>query len=174
MKGFCSLFLTIISLLSCGQDMSSLPAKTIYSAYVKDSFEIYINAPKGADTMKQLSVIYYMDANLRSGKKLREMIDKPEFSAKAGKTIFVGVGHMSDFHVLRRRDFILPSINGNDTTGSSANYGQTENFYRFLQKELVPMINGMYHTNPDNNSILGHSLGGLFAFYFLFKNEPPF
>lgn len=35
-------------------------------------------------------------------------------------------------------------------------------------------INGMYKTAPANNSILGHSLGGLFTFYCLFKKEGYF
>lgn len=174
MKSLCSLLLLSCVLFSCGQRTSSPPTRIIYSKKVKDSFEIYINAPQNIDTNKKLSAFYYMDANLRSGKKLRELLANPEFSDKVNKTIFIGIGHIGDFHVLRRRDFILPEINNGDTAGASVTYGQIENFYQFLKTELIPMIDSTYKTNSTNNSILGHSLGGLFAFYCLFKNEPLF
>jgi hypothetical protein len=38
----------------------------------------------------------------------------------------------------------------------------------------MPDINARYKTNTANNSIAGHSLGGLFAFYCLFKNDTVF
>lgn len=174
MKSLCSILFLSFVVLSCGQNPSTPPTNIIYSAKVKDSFEIYINAPQNIDTATQLSVFYYMDANLKSGKKLRELIGRPEFSDRVGRTVFVGIGHIGNFHVLRRRDFILPEINYGDTAGTSVNYGQTENFYQFLKTELVPLIGSMYKTDPNNNSILGHSLGGLFAFYCLFKNDTLF
>ncbi len=174
MRSICSVFLLGITLVSCGQKISAPPTSVIYSAKVKDSFEIYINAPQKIDSNNQLSVFYYMDANLKSGKKLRELIAKPEFSGKVDKTIFVGIGHIGNFHVLRRRDFILPEINNGDTAGASRDYGQIENFYQFLKTELMPMIDSTYKTSAGNNSILGHSLGGLFAFYCLFKNDTIF
>jgi len=174
MKNFCSIFLLGFTLLSCGQRIDLPPTKVIYSINVKDSFEIYITAPQKIDTNKRLSVFYYMDANLRSGKKLRDMIARPEFAEKVNNTIFVGIGHIGNFHVLRRRDFILPEINNGDTAGTSENYGQVENFYRFLGTELMPMINSAYKTDPSGNSVFGHSFGGLFTFYCLFKNDTLF
>jgi predicted alpha/beta superfamily hydrolase len=39
---------------------------------------------------------------------------------------------------------------------------------------LIPYINRSYKTNKTNNSIVGHSLGGLFVFYCLFKNDSLF
>ncbi len=170
------LFLLFIStaLFSCAQKTSSRPTRIMYSENVKDSFEVYIHAPVGSDTVKNLSVFYYLDANLKSGKKLRELIAQPEFSRKAGNTIFVGIGHIGNFHVLRRRDFILPAINNGDTAGLSAEYGQIEHFYQFLKTELAPVINSTYHVQAGNNSIMGHSLGGLFVFYCLFKNDTLF
>ncbi|HMD00856.1 MAG TPA: alpha/beta hydrolase-fold protein [Ferruginibacter sp.] len=157
----------------CAAQTSTTMTK-FYSTNVGDSFEIYISTPLKADRTKVYDVIYYCDANLKSGKKLREMINDPSYADKVGKTIFVGIGHIGNYHVLRRRDFILPEIKNGDTSGLSKNYGQAEHFYQFLKMELIPMINTKYRTNTSNNSILGHSLGGLFAFYCLFKNESLF
>jgi uncharacterized protein len=146
----------------------------LYAHAVKDSFEIYITTPTPIDPNKVYDVMYYCDANLKSGNKLREMVDDSVYARRVSHTIFVGVGHIGNYHVLRRRDYILPFINGADTAGKSENYGQVANFYRFLTTELMPRINGMYKTAPANNTILGHSLGGLFAFYCLFKNKSYF
>jgi uncharacterized protein len=153
---------------------TSTTVTKLYATAVKDSFEIYITTPTPISSSKTYDVVYYCDANLKSGNKLREMVDDSAYTERVGRTIFVGIGHIGNYHVLRRRDYILPFIKGTDTAGKSANYGQIENFYRFLTTELMPRINGMYKTDPTNNTILGHSLGGLCAFYCLFKNESHF
>ncbi len=173
-KNVITFLLTGFTLVTCSQIKGSGYSSIVYSSAVRDSFELYISTPPGHDTNQKLSVFYYFDANLKSGKKLREMISRPEYTARVNNTIFVGIGHIGDFHVLRRRDFILPEINNGDTAGISRNYGQTENFYRFLTTEVIPMINSRYKTDPKNNSIMGHSLGGLFVFYCLFKNDTIF
>ena len=159
-------------IISCQQKISHV--NTIYSEKVKDSFEIYISVPPSSDTNTIYDVIYYCDANLRSGNLMREMSTRDKYAAKLKNTIFVGIGHVGDYHVLRRRDFILPSINDGDTSGRSGKYGQTENFYQFLKTELIPLINSRYKTTAGSNSIIGHSLGGLFVFYCLFKNDSLF
>ena len=146
----------------------------VYSAAVKDSFELYISSPAQLEPGQKYKVLYYCDANLKSGKKLRSMLNSGKYKAQTAHTLFVGVGHIGDFHVLRRRDFILPNIQNGDTIGKSANYGQIEHFYQFLKQELIPKINVSYPVDTEQNAILGHSLGGLFAFYCLFKNESIF
>jgi uncharacterized protein len=172
MKIFITIALLGLTQLLNGQ---SLTEKTIiYSEKVKDSLELYISTPKKIEATKIYNVIYYCDANLKSGRKLRELIGSTAYNSKTENTIFVGVGHIGNFHILRRRDYILPTIKNGDTAGNSINYGQIENFYQFLKTELIPTINSRYRTNIENNSIVGHSLGGLFAFYCLFKNEPLF
>ncbi|MGG9972444.1 alpha/beta hydrolase [Ferruginibacter sp. SUN002] len=153
----------------------SVTEKTIiYSEKVKDSFELYVSTPAIIEDLKTYNVVYYCDANLKSGRKLRELISSDTYKEKTANTIFVGVGHIGNFHVLRRRDYILPTIKNGDTLARDEKYGHIEDFYQFLKTELIPKINSKYRTNNENNSILGHSLGGLFAFYCLFKNETLF
>lgn len=159
-------------MLSCRHNTA--PEMVIYSHAVKDSFELYIDTPPGINSNQPYDVVYYCDANLRSGKKLRALIQKSAYAEKVHHTIFVGIGHTGPYRMLRRRDFTVPRIEGGDTLGRSANNGQIENFYQFMKTELIPMINAAYNTNPDNNSILGHSLSGLFVFYCLFKNDTLF
>lgn len=144
-----------------------------YSKSVGDNFEIYISFPHAYNLNDTYNVVYYCDANLKSGKRLRNFISDSQFK-NLEKTIFVGVGHIGNYHVLRRRDFVLPTINGKDTVGRNGNYGQVEKFYSYLKTELIPSINSKFKTNADSNSILGHSLGGLFAFFCLFQADNLF
>jgi uncharacterized protein len=168
------LFYTLLfSLASCyGQFNTKMQIE--YSKNVGDSFEIYISLPAAYNLTDSYKIVYYCDANLKSGKHLRELISTNQYNNNLKNIIFVGIGHIGNFHVLRRRDFILPAINGKDTAGKDKNYGQTEKFYAYLKNELVPSINFRFKTNAGSNSILGHSLGGLFAFFCLFKSDTLF
>ena len=145
-----------------------------YSKNVGDSFEIYISLPKDFDSTTSHDVVYYCDANLKSGKQLRELISTNRSNDNLRSHIFVGIGHIGDYHTLRRRDFILPTINAKDTVARGKKYGQTEKFYSFLQQELIPSINTQFKVNANANSIVGHSLGGLFVFFCLFKSDSLF
>jgi uncharacterized protein len=145
-----------------------------YAASVGDSFEVYLSLPQQTTPNERYKVIYYCDANLKSGKMLRSLLDEPEIQASLRGVMLVGIGHIGKHRVLRRRDFILPFIHGTDTSGRDKKYGQTEHFYRFLQQELIPDMQAQYPIDPAQNTILGHSLGGLFAFYCMFKNEGLF
>jgi predicted alpha/beta superfamily hydrolase len=88
--------------------------------------------------------------------------------------IFVGVGHIGDYHEKRRRDLIPFILKGNDTIPSDDPvYGQAEKFYQFLTKELMPLINKEYPNN-GKYSYIGHSFGGLFGYYCLLKPKPVF
>lgn len=166
---FCSLLLSLTS--AHGQFDTKMQIE--YSKSVGDSFEIYISLPLNYNLNDTYSIVYYCDANLKSGSHLRELISSNQYN-NLRNSIFVGIGHIGNYHVLRRRDFILPTISGYDTVGRDKNYGQAEKFYSYLKNELVPFINIKFKTNVDSNSILGHSLGGLFAFFCLFKSDNLF
>jgi len=144
----------------------------IYSTFVKDSFEIYITTTPDRGSGKYDEVIYYLDANLRSGKLFRQAAEDDRIFFKKA-FVYVGIGHIGNFHQLRRRDFILPFIRNGDTIPKSTDYGQIEHFYQFLRFELIPFIDSRY-PSVGRRSILGHSLGGLFAVYCLFRNEGLF
>ena len=178
---FLPLFAALLTFASCGQTSKKTAARQFstkmeidYSRNVGDSFEIYISVPSTFDTSNTSSVVYYFDANLKSGKHLRDLLAADNYHGRLNKTIFVGIGHIGDYHVLRRRDFILPTINGKDTAGRDVYYGQTKKFYSFVKNELIPMINLRFRTNADSNSVIGHSLGGLFVFYCLFQADNLF
>jgi len=142
---------------------------------VKDSFDIHITLPSGYKSSKIFPVIYYMDANLKSGNKLRNIIDEFDKQGHPINALFVGVGHIGNYHSLRRRDFITPYINeeNGSLVSNDNNYGQAEKFYLFLKQELIPYIEKNYKVN-SSKTLIGHSLGGLLVFYCMFKKERLF
>jgi predicted alpha/beta superfamily hydrolase len=166
---FSILIFLIIALNSFGQYKTAM--HKMYSQNVKDSFEIYISQPADYSSDKRYDIVYYCDANLKSGKELRKQISSASYIKS--NSIYVGVGHIGDYHQLRRRDFILPFITKTDTIPKSAEYGHIKDFYLFLTTELIPSIQTSYKISGQN-SIIGHSLGGLFVVYCLFQNEKYF
>lgn len=177
MKLFISLFILLISCGSSGYKTTALQTEQhlVQSLIVKDSFDIYITLPKNYSQSKEsFSVVYYLDANLKSGNALRKVIDELQTNGKPANAVFVGIGHTGDYRVLRRRDFVTPHLKqGDSLISNETNYGQCENFYRFLQTELIPFVESKYSVS-SKRTIVGHSFGGLFAFYCLFKKEKLF
>lgn len=160
---------------SCGgQNISSDHPSIYFSKSVGDSFEIYIDSLPAHKQNSRFKIFLYLDANLNSGKELRQFLRDSFISPTFDNTLFVGIGHIGNYRVLRRRDFMVPGLSGNDTLWQTANQGQSESFYHFLQDELIPYIHARFPTYRDSSSILGHSFGGLFAIYCLLKNEPLF
>lgn len=90
-----------------------------------------------------------------------------EWVNRAAPSIIVGIGTVD-----RRRDLTYPTTIEADkkrypTTGGS------EKFMDFLQKELQPYIEKKYRTN-NVKTIIGESLGGLFATEVLLKRPSLF
>src|SRR5262245_13630922 len=74
------LFTVLIAFTGCGQTTKntagqfSTKMEIAYSRNVGDSFEIYISVPPTFDTNNTYNIAYYCDANLRSGKHLRDLL----------------------------------------------------------------------------------------------------
>ncbi|HET9826072.1 MAG TPA: alpha/beta hydrolase-fold protein [Chitinophagaceae bacterium] len=166
--------------VSCGNSLArqSLQTQqiTLFSQQVNDSFDIHITLPMNyRNPQKHFPVVFYLDANLRSGNKMRTIIDEFNNKKHPLDAVFVGVGHFGNEHALRRRDFITPFKKNkcDSLISDDPNYGQAENFYRFIENELIPYVDQHYRVTA-RRSLVGHSLGGLFTFYCLFKKDRLF
>jgi predicted alpha/beta superfamily hydrolase len=86
--------------------------------------------------------------------------------------IVVGVGYPTDDReeVQRRRtfDLSLPNASGNKK------YGGADAFLNVLEKEIKPFIAARYKIDPAQQSLYGHSLGGLTVLRQLFKNPTAY
>jgi predicted alpha/beta superfamily hydrolase len=52
--------------------------------------------------------------------------------------------------------------------------GGADEFHEFIEEVLKPTINAEFRTNPNDESLLGYSLGGLFAVYSLFNHPESY
>lgn len=126
-------------------------------------YRLFIGLPKGEQPPASLPVLYLLDGNaqfpiamnlLNSGKK---------------RPLVVGIGYISDqaYDIEQRtRDYTYPHQAQEFKKG-----GQANDFLRFIQNEVKPVIEQSYPIQPTEQHFFGHSFGGLFGLYVLF-NQP--
>lgn len=135
----------------------TLGEKRILNIYLPEGYN-----PK--DTVKY-PVIYLLDGG--AGEDFIHVAGLIQFNSfewinRVPKSILVGIASTD-----RRRDFTYPTTIAADkkkypTTGASAN------FIKFIETELQPYINEHYKASASK-TLIGESLGGLFAAEILFK-----
>ena len=94
--------------------------------------------------------------------------------------LIVGVSYPSAIAsmVLRNRD-LTPSqpsewtLKINDWKADPAKFGGGDGFHRFMMEELRPAIASMNKVDPGDQSLIGYSLGGLFALHVLLITPTP-
>jgi uncharacterized protein len=90
-----------------------------------------------------------------------------EWINRVPKSIIVGIATVD-----RRRDFTYPTTIEADKKRYPTT-GHSEKFINFIQKELQPYIEKKYRTN-SSKTVIGQSLGGLFATEVLLKRPALF
>ena len=148
---------------------------SISSEYVKgETYMIQVGLPMGyAASDKSYPVFYITDGDISFG-MTKGIADLLMMGREIQEIIIVGISYGKGLKYRqekRGRDFIPGSDNliaeGEYTSGA-------DNFIRFIQYELFPAINNNYRSIPDSSVIGGHSLGGLFNSYILFKQPELF
>ncbi|TGE07978.1 alpha/beta hydrolase [Hymenobacter fodinae] len=131
---------------------------------------IYLPDGYDADPKVKYPVIYLLDGSADEDfihiVGLVQYLTFPWIDALP-KSIVVGIATVD-----RRRDFTFPTHNAKDlkdypTTGKSAA------FMGFIEKDLQPYVEKTYRTNGQK-TIIGQSLGGLFALEVLLKKPTLF
>ena len=142
----------------------------IQSVELTESRTLNIYLPEGysPDSATVYPVIYLLDGS--ANEDFIHIVGVVQFLVMIDampKSIIVGIANVD-----RRRDFTFPTTIEQDkksypTTGSSAK------FMTFIEKELQPFIQKKYKTN-SSKTIIGQSLGGLFATELLLKKPGLF
>lgn len=81
------------------------------------------------------------------------------------EAIVVGVDYENPY--LRDRDYLPPEPPDPNFEGDGA-----DRFYAMLRDELVPTLEADHAIDPDRRYLLGHSNGGVFAWYAAFRYDP--
>jgi predicted alpha/beta superfamily hydrolase len=137
--------------------------------------------------------IYVLDANLYFGlvvDMVRAMNIRVDFCNELPDAFIVGIGYpvsgtlqemLHQVMHLRLRDFVRTRSESFEQFIQEAfplpepvPSGNAEPFLRFVQQELVPMIEAEYLVDPSDRTLLGHSWGADFALYALFQRPTLF
>ena len=162
------IYLVLVSLfiLSCQEDIESIPKglieETFDSQEVGDTYIIRVNLPQSYTENERIyPVLYQLDGETTTGSVIKSY---KNLTATNHIQEFIIVTIDYKFDNKRVRDYTPTALSGFDESGGAVK------FLNFLRLELSPYINSKYRTNQIN-TLRGHSLGGLFASYALFKNN---
>lgn len=163
------LILTLITIFFCGLCFVSaaqdLPGKkdSLQSKILNEKRFIQVVLPRKykPESKDKYDVLYVLDGdwNTKTAADVQRFI---EDEAYMPPTIIVGV-----LNVDRNRDLTPTHVADNKTSGGA------DKFLGFLKNELIPYIDKTYPSNGDN-TIFGHSFGGLFVAYALLNDPQVF
>lgn len=164
-----SFLLFLLITLITGNSFSQVTeVDTVYSGHTKDSYVITVRKPSGYSDKIKYHHVYITDGSIGIGDYILGKSDNWKASIPSS-CVIIAISHIGDWHDKRPRDFIPSDISKNVET----NFGEADKFYLFLQKELIPKIEKKY-SNKKDRVFIGHSFGGLFCLYTLFKDDKLF
>jgi len=157
--------------------LRSTASHLLYSEQLKQHYLIDVFLPKGYQAKEsefqfpKYPVIYVLNsrpnavmaATLRHVAELsREIIIGIDFADKDGNPVESFLGYTRD---------LTPTSDKKWMEGSG---GQAKEFLNFIDTEVKPLINKTYNVNKYNQTLVGHSFGGLFGLYVLFNHSNSF
>ncbi|MEZ4685595.1 MAG: alpha/beta hydrolase-fold protein [Bacteroidia bacterium] len=175
-------FFTLIGMLLLQQLMpaqiSGLKPFTIGESFTMDSeilgekrtLNVYLPGDYHEDSLHEYPVIYLLDGSADEDFiHIAGLVQFCSFSwiNIVPQSIVIGIGNVD-----RKRDFTYPSGNELDQEDFPTS-GGSENFIRFIEKELQPLVRKRYRVS-DSRTLIGQSLGGLLATEILLKKPELF
>lgn len=141
---------------------------TVYSSSTRDKYVITIRKPAGYSATKKYHHVYMTDGGIGIGDYVLGRTSSWAANIPSS-CVIIAIGHIGDYHTKRSRDFIPSDITKNTET----NFGKADLFYLFLKNELIPSVDKKM-PNRKSRAFIGHSFGGLFCLYLLFKDDKLF
>ena len=155
------------------------------SKSVDETFRIFVAKPFPLEPDKKYPVIYVLDGNGLFG-MVMETQRMMALGMELPPAYIIGIGYAVDNGFMetmakRWRDY-TPTPGGEleamtkvslDPTGTVEGGGGSD-FLKFLQEELKPLIESNYSVDPNDATIAGISLGGLFPSWVLLNQPETF
>ncbi len=163
-----------------------------------ETFRIFVATPDIIEPNKTYPVIYTLDANGMFGM----MMDSQRIMDLGGEVppaFIVGIGYAVEggftavsnkryrdytptpggkserlSHAISNQYFSQDSVCSADKPIESLKPGEGPAFLKFIREELKPAVESAYPVDPDNATIVGGSLGGLFAVWVLLTQPDTF
>lgn len=145
---------------------------------------IQVSQPSGPVPEQGYAVLYVLDGNARFPLMVaaRDTLMRKGPDDPGLPLLIVGVGYpdTDDFNFERRAADYLPAIGSSDTRTSSnpamslASSQGAARFLSFIQSTLKPAVEQQYPINHAQETLFGHSYGGLFTLYALLNQPDSF
>lgn len=153
----------------------------LYSEQLQQHYLIDVFLPKGYQAKEnefqfpKYPVIYVLNSRPNAvmaamqrhvSELSREIIVGIDFADKDGNPVDSFAGYTRD---------LTPTADDNWEQASVAGPGgRAEDFFKFIENDVKPFINKTYNVNKYNQTLVGHSFGGLFGLYVLFNHSDTF
>ena len=137
------------------------------SSVLEERRSLYIHLPDGyARSNDRYPVLYVLDAEWNF-RKVVGIVDHLSASRRIPPMIVVGVpNRLRAGRISRFTDLAPAHAERTESAGA-------QRFLRFVAEELIPFVDERYRTAP-HRTLLGHSLGGLFAVFALLEKPEAF
>ncbi|RZJ56697.1 MAG: alpha/beta hydrolase, partial [Flavobacterium sp.] len=142
--------------------------RTIESTILKESRTLNVYLPSGYDHHKAYPVMYVLDGGIDEDfLHITGLVQFFTMTFDMPDHIVVGIANID-----RKRDFTFHT-DAADLKKEFPTAGQSDEFIRFIETELLPFVESRYKTTATKY-ILGQSLGGLLATEILLKKPQLF
>ena len=139
------------------------------------TWRVWVQRPAGPAPATGHPALYVLDGNAAfalAAQLARNSAGRPG-DMGAGSAIVVGIGHPGDAVIHpaeRQRDYTPPALGRAATPGA----GGADILLDFIARELQPRVAQAFATDPERQTISGHSFGGLLVLHALFTRPAQF
>ena len=146
------------------------------------TYRIYVAKPLLPPPKAGYPAVYVLDADTAFPTAASQMTMGQLGGLRPGLIVGVAYPNAGPLETLKLRNRDLTPSQPNASTraiaqagaGGGGDYGDAVRFHRFLVEELRPAIETAYPTDPADRTLIGYSLGGLFALHVLFRHPGEF
>ena len=163
--------------IAAGQSRSTVRSEASLTSEIRDfrssangePYRLFVSLPTGYEASSQrYSAVFVLDADLyfELAAGVCSMLGD---EGALPRVIVIGVGYSGtpdDVHRKRFRDQTPTSVAGSPGSGGG------EQFLRLLTREIVPYVDQQFRTT--DHALVGHSLGGLFVLFTMFREPTVF
>jgi hypothetical protein len=162
------------TIAACSDDpypaTGTLSTETFHSDIVDDDYVLRIRLPPDYDASTDLyPLIIQLDPTYVGLQEYAITVGLVSHYAGLGEwpqAIVVGVDYPNPY--TRERDYRIEEPLDPEFGNDGA-----DRFYRILRDEILPYIEAEYRVDPSQRILVGHSNGGVFAWYASFRHAPP-
>jgi predicted alpha/beta superfamily hydrolase len=142
------------------------------------TYRIYFTRPLAPAPASGYAVLYVLDADATFATAASQAMLASTLNGLK-PLIVVGIGYPDALSALKLRNWDLTPSKANANTlskeaGAADDYGGGDAFYRFMVEELQPTIDRFAKVDSSQQSLMGYSLGGLFAAHILLTHPEAY